>query len=64
MGLIPGTSNTIIVEGPFKFFNKKTNILYHIDGSGYLLEPTKIEKTKQPPLFDRTIKTLKNLSNI
>ena len=61
LGLIPGTSTIISVEGPFKSYNKQTNILYTICGDVYYLDPKKAETTKQPPIYDRTVKMLKNL---
>jgi len=61
LGLIPGTSTIISVEGPFKSYNKQTNILYTICGDVYYLDPKKAETTKQPPICDRTVKMLKNL---
>jgi len=51
----------MVVEGPFKNYNKQTNILYTLEGDAYYLDPKKAEKTKQPPIYDRTVKMLKNL---
>ena len=60
LGLIPDTNTIMVIEGPFKNYNKQTNIIYTFSGDAYYLN--RIETTKQPPLYDRTMKILKSLT--
>lgn len=61
LGIIPGTNTIISVEGPFKNYNRLTNILYTVGGDAYYLDPKRAEPTKQPNIYDRTVKMLKSL---
>jgi len=61
IGLIPKTSNVIIIEDAFIKFDKNTRLLYGKNNIIYL-DPKKIESTNNPPLNSRTNKFLNNLS--
>jgi len=61
IGLIPKTSNVIIIEDEFIKFDKNTRLLYGKNNIIYL-DPKKIESTNNPPLYNRTNKFLNNLS--
>jgi hypothetical protein len=63
LGIKPGTSKVVSIEGPFIVFDKKTRILTNSEGKYYLPED-KAEKSKNPNLFEHTKEILNRLTLI